>query len=177
VSDARNHSVTDALRNGTPITIRAIRPDDRERLVEAFRGLERESIYTRFFGYRRELHGDELARLELMDFVREVMLVATVMEAGRERVIGSCRYVAVGAEDPPTAAEVAFTVEEDFQGQGLASKLLRNLAEIARGNGFVRFEADVLAENKGMQAVFARSGLRTHTRHEDGCVHVMMELA
>jgi RimJ/RimL family protein N-acetyltransferase len=181
MSDARNFSVRDALRSGTPITIRAIRPDDRERLIEAFRGLERESIYTRFFGYRRELHGDELARLDLMDFVHEVMLVATVMEAGRERVIGSCRYVGLGASEPQSTAaqstaEVAFTVEEDFQGQGLASKLLRNLAAIARGNGYARLEADVLAENKGMRAVFERSGFPMQTRYEEGCVHVTMDL-
>jgi hypothetical protein len=50
--DPRAYSVPATLKNGLAVTIRALRPDDRERMAAAFRGLDRESIYTRFFAYR-----------------------------------------------------------------------------------------------------------------------------
>ncbi len=73
--------------------------------------------------------------------------------------------------DPPNdlrSAEIAFTVEEDYQGQGIASSILRHLIHIAREKGVSRFEADVLAENIAMLAVFARSGLPMKKSLEEG---------
>ena len=69
-------------------------------------------------------------------------------------MIGSGRYV-VGS---PGRAEVAFVVEEDYHGQGIASLLVRHLASVAAAQGIRTFEADVLGENKAMLAVFARTG-------------------
>jgi len=68
--------------------------------------------------------------------------VATVGSGDQETIVGLGGYVRSGA-----AAEIAFAVEEDFQGRGIASRLLQQLAGIARASGIVRFEADVLAEN------------------------------
>jgi ribosomal protein S18 acetylase RimI-like enzyme len=67
-------------------------------------------------------------------------------------------------------------VEEDFHGLGIAGRVLRHLAAIARARGIASFEAEVLPENKAMQAVFARSGLPMRTRREDGVVHVALAL-
>ena len=50
--DAQNYRVDDKLKDGTAVTIRAIRPDDKKRIVEAFKNLDPESIYTRFFSTR-----------------------------------------------------------------------------------------------------------------------------
>jgi GNAT superfamily N-acetyltransferase len=160
--DARNYAVEDTLRNGTSITIRAVRSDDRERIARAFRQLEPESVYTRFFGCKKELTAADFARLDAIDFVRQVILVVTTRGSEDKIVIGSGSYVARDADDGTVAAEVAFTVEEDYQGLGIAGRLLRHLVEIARERGITRFEADVLSGNKPMLAVFARSGLPMH---------------
>jgi RimJ/RimL family protein N-acetyltransferase len=173
--DARAFLVEDALRDASPVTFRAARPDDGPRIVRAFRGLERESVYTRFFSYRGEPTPRELAHLADIDFVNEVMLVATVARDGEEVVVGGGRYVAAG-EGAVRSAEVAFTVEEDYQGQGIASRLLRHLAAIARSHGFVRLEAFVLPANRPMLAVFERSGLAMTQRRDDGAVHVVLSL-
>ena len=133
------------------MTIRAIRADDKERVVRAFHALERDSIYTRFFTAKRELTADDLRRLTEVDQVRDVALVATV--GTDEVLIGGGRYMSSGA-----AAEIAFTVEEDYQGQGIASRLLRHLARIGRGNGIAQFEAHVLAQNASMLGVFGAAG-------------------
>src|SRR5204863_1956929 len=76
--DARNFAVESALRDGTRVTIRAVRSDDRERIAKAFRNLDRESVYTRFFSHKKELNAAELAKIDAMDFVSDVMLVATI---------------------------------------------------------------------------------------------------
>jgi RimJ/RimL family protein N-acetyltransferase len=67
-------------------------------------------------------------------------------------------------------------VEEDYQGQGIASRILKHLIHIAREKGVSRFEAEVLAENRAMLAVFARSGLPMKKSLEEGAVHVSLSL-
>lgn len=176
MNDARHFAVEDTLRNGTRITIRAIRPDDRERIAKAFGQLDRESVYTRFFAYKNELSAADLARIDTMDFVRDVVLVATIRFAGDETVIASGRYVAHAAPDGTLVAEVAFTVEEDYHGLGIAGRLLTHLIAIARASGIARFEAEVLPGNKAMLAVFTRSGLPMQQRRADGVVHLTLAL-
>lgn len=177
VVDARNYVAEHTLRNGSHVTIHAVRPDDRERIASAFGQLDPDSVYTRFFTYKNELSDRELARLDTIDFVHEVMLVATVRPEADEIVIGSGRYVELDTTDGVRRAEVAFTVEEDYQGMGVAGRLLASLVAIARAAGFGRFEADVLPGNKSMLAVFSRSGLPMHQRREGGVVHVVLALA
>jgi RimJ/RimL family protein N-acetyltransferase len=176
VIDARRYVAQDSLRDGTRVTIRAVRSDDRDRIARAFGNLERESVYTRFFTYKKALSEGELGRIDTMDFVNEVMLVATVAADADEMVIGSARYVAHDVPDGIRAAEVAFTVEEDFQGKGIAGRLIRHLVRIARDSGIACFEADVLSGNKAMLAVFERSGLPMRQKREGGVVHVTLAL-
>src|SRR5437762_14177820 len=122
--DAPNYAPRDSLRNGTPVTIRAVRSGDRDRVARAFGNLERESVYTRFFTYKKALSDAELASIDAMDFVNEVMLVATVAADADEIVIGGASYVSHDASDGSRAAEVAFTVEAGYQGKGLAGRLI-----------------------------------------------------
>jgi len=157
--------------NSTSITIRAIRPDDRERIVKAFRGLDPETIRKRFFGPKKALSDEELRRLTESDGVRDVVLVATVASVDQEVIVGLGRYARNG-----TSAEIAFTVEEDYQRRGIASELLRQLTEIARRSGVLRFEADVLPENAPMLKVFRRSGLPMKKTQADGIVHLTLSL-
>ena len=156
---------------GEQVSIRAARPDDRERIVKAFQALDRRSVYLRFFSYKKELSEDELRRVTHCDGVNEAVLVATADGGDREIIVGLGSYVRSGA-----AADIAFAVEEDFQGRGIASRLLRQLTDIARANGIARFEADVLAENAPMLAVLRNSGLRMRTSHEQGVVHATLFL-
>ena len=176
VIDPRQYSVKDTLKNGTAVTIRAARPDDRERLISAFEKLDPETVYRRFFEYKEALTDADLERATQADFDRRVVLLVTIGTGADEIVIGGASYTAFNAPDGVRSAEVAFIVEEDYQGQGVASRLLRHLAEIARSKGIARFEAEVLADNRGMIAVFARSGLPLQEQREDGVVIVNMQL-
>ena len=153
------------------ITIRAVRPDDRERIVQAFQALDPESIYQRFFVLKKRLSDEELRRLTESDGVRDVVLVATVASNDQEIIIGLGRYARTG-----TSGEIAFTVEEDYQGCGVASELLWRLTDIARRGGIRQFEVDVLPDNAAMLKVFERSGLPMQARLAEDIVHLTLLL-
>ena len=165
------------LKNGVAATMRMLRPDDRERIAAAVRKLDPESIYTRLFSYRKELTEAGLNRIMQVEAGREVVLVVTTRTETDEVVIGSGRYIVSHSPDTPgRTAEVAFLVAREYQGLGIAGRLLAQMAEIARKDDIAAFEADVLSENKSMLAVFARSGLPMKKRYEGGSVHVTLAL-
>lgn len=176
MSGAQELASTETLRNGLVVSIRPLRPDDRDRIVAAIRGLDRESIYFRLFSYRKELTEAGLNRIMTVDPQCEVALLVTTHSGADEIVIGSARYVASDASGEKRSAELAFMVEEDYQGLGIARRLMARMTEIARSHDITAFEADVLAENKGMLTVFARSGLPMQQRREGGVVHVTLSL-
>ena len=177
IVDDRRFSQASTLRNGTPVTIRAMRADDRERLITAFHKLDPGTIYTRFFSFVKEIPPQSLGLLDHVDFDRVGALVVTVGPGGDETVIGGASYVVCAQGAEGKAAEVAFTIEEDYQGQGLASQLLALLTSIARRHGITRFEADVLPGNAAMLSVFQRCGLPMRRSHLDGVVHITFDLA
>ena len=164
------------LKNGTPVLIRPIRHDDRERVIRAFYELEPESVYTRFFWPKRELSGADLARIDASDFEHALTLVATIGQADDETIIGDGSYAVIDRPGHPLTAEVSFTIEEDYQGQGLATWLMAVLTKIARERGIRSFEAEVLASNSAMLGVFRRSNLPMRRRLEDGVVFVTMDI-
>jgi RimJ/RimL family protein N-acetyltransferase len=164
------------LRNGTEVLIRAIRHDDRQRIIDAFHKLDPQTIYTRFFSAKKELSEADLGRIDAADFEHAVVLVATLGSGDEEIIIGGGAYTVLERPGEPKTAEVSFTVEEDYHGQGLSGLFMRLLTQIGREHGIRRFEAEVLAGNLPMLKVFQRSGLRMSKRTEDGVVHVAMGL-
>jgi RimJ/RimL family protein N-acetyltransferase len=174
--DLLNYRVTERLRNGLEVTIRTIRPEDKMLLLKAFKELEATSVYTRFFAPKKDLTDQELKWATEIDFVRHVALVACIGENGEETIIGGGRYIAAEGPDLPSAAEIAFAVEEDYHGLGLASILLKHLVLIGREQGIARFDADVLPTNKAMLRVFSRAGLPVSTVPSGDSVHVAIFL-
>ena len=176
MTNPRDYIVTDTLKDGTTVTIRGIRRDDSAKVVEAFTNLGRESIYTRFFTYKRHLSETELRQVTDVDFDHVVALVVTTRTENGETIVAEGRYVTDDAPRPCRTAEVAFTTEENYQGRGIARLLLRHLVRIARENGVSRLEANVLAGNQPMLTVFRRSGLSIQQRSEGGVVYVTLLL-
>jgi RimJ/RimL family protein N-acetyltransferase len=174
--DPRHFRLPWRMRDGTPVVIRAVRADDRPRIVRAFHELDPESIYTRLFSYRKELSESDLDRVAAVDFVDAFVLVVAREGDGDEVLIGGVSFYARVAGDGKRVAEVAFTIEEDYQGLGLASKLLELAAELAWHQGIVRLEAEVLPVNQPMLGVFRRSGLPIVEELREDVIHVEMDL-
>jgi GNAT superfamily N-acetyltransferase len=174
--DAATYDQTATLRNGKQVKVRSIRPDDKNRLATAFKNLDPESVYTRFFYHKKMLTEAELRSATELDFENAVALVVTIGEGENEIIIGAGRYAVIDETKPSGSAEVAFTVEEDYHRQGMARILLQHLAFIARDKGLSCFVAEVLPENRGMLGVFSRSGLPMKTEHGGDAVHVTLSL-
>ena len=172
--DAPSYAARDTLKDGTPVTIRAIRREDAGTILQAFRGLDRESIYRRFFTPKKDLSRAELAQLTDVDFNRVLALVVTKAAENGEALIAGGRYA---VEDPASgAAEIAFMTDGAHRGLGIASLILKHLAQIAREAGISRFDGEVLAENQPMLAVFQRSGLPMQLRRDGSVIHVTLSL-
>ncbi len=172
MSDVAGFSVPELLRNGRQMEIRALRPGDREALLAAAGRTSDQSLYRRFFAVRREFSDTEIASFVNVDFVDQVALIAVVREDGREAIAGGGRYIVVR----PGTAELAFTVVDEFQRQGIAGALLRHLATLARAAGLSELVAEVLPGNTAMLRVFGRSGLRQQQKRESAVVHVTLQL-
>ncbi len=167
--DASRYSAVETLRNGRRVEIRSLRPSDRAGLLEAVANMSEEARYRRFFAPKRSFTEKEIDFYLNVDFVGHVALVAVVDGA----IAGGGRYIA----SEPGRAEVAFSVDDAHQGQGIGSALMRHLVTIARAAGLVELEAEVLPENSPMLKVFERCGLPTRQRRESGVVHVSVGLS
>jgi acetyl coenzyme A synthetase (ADP forming)-like protein len=173
ITDSRHYETDALLRDGGSIHLRALRPDDKPRLLELFYRLSAQSVYFRFFRAKTRLTDEELRYFTELDFVRHVALVATLWEQGEEHIIAVGRYM--GLDDgsgPCTRAEVAFAVADDHQGRGIGPLLLEHLAVIARTHGITEFAADVLGENNRMLRVFETSGFQIERSIDAGVFHV-----
>ena len=118
----------------------------------------------------------ELKSATEVDFDNVVALVVTTSQGENEIIIAGGRYVLLEGASGERRAEVAFTVEEDYHGQGIAGLLLRHLAFIVREKGVSHFEAEDLPENNAMLAVFSHSGLPMQKKFRDGVVHVSLSV-
>lgn len=177
-SDPRALAVDRVLRDGGSIHVRAIRADDKERLVDHFNRLSARAVYFRFFRAKKRLNEDELRQFTELDFDRNVGLVATLRRDGAEEIIGVGRYARLDdTPGEPRRAEVAFAVADAHQGRGIGTVLLEQLAAIAREAGIEEFEADVLGENNSMLSVFAQSGYAVQRALEAGVFHVTFPTA
>ncbi len=166
-----------ALRDGTPVWVRAIRPDDRETLGAAFATLSERSVYHRFFQTKPALSESELRYLTELDFVRHVGLFALRGDAGSRELMGVGRFIRLSGEAGQDRAEVAFTVGDGYQGQGVATLLLRHLILLAARVGIRYFQAEVLPDNRAMLKVFEHSGVGWSELARDRKVHVTLDLS
>src|SRR5271170_200524 len=174
IINSAHYSAEEVLRDGGSIHVRALRPDDRERLLDHFKGLSQQSRYYRFFGLKRSMSDGELVRLTQLDVVAHVGLVATLRDGTGEHFIGVARYI---RGDDSTHAEVSFAVLDEHQGRGIGSILLDHLSRIARASGIVELEADVLGDNNRMLEVFAKSGFKVRRSNASGVIHVAFPTA
>jgi acetyl coenzyme A synthetase (ADP forming)-like protein len=150
------------LRDGRSIRVRALRPDDKERLLGLFRRQSPESIHYRFFGAKSMLTEEELRYFTELDFERHVGLVAVRGRGPSEEFLGVARYVRCDGKGPDGEhrGEFAVAVADAEQGHGVGTLLLEHLARIALRSGITAFEADVLGDNRRMFELLAASGFK-----------------
>ena len=148
------------LKDGSTAHIRPIRSEDKDLLVEFYSQVSDQSKYYRFFSPMPTLSERDVARFTEVDHVERVAFVVLL----KSRMIAVGRYDVVEAGE----AEVAFLVQDEHQGRGIAQILLEHLAQAARERGLDRFVAEVLPDNQPMIQTFRDAGYRVVSQYDDG---------
>jgi acyl-CoA synthetase (NDP forming)/RimJ/RimL family protein N-acetyltransferase len=161
------------LRDGSTAFIRLAQPADRDALREFFHQLSPESKRRRFFSSANPPDALVARLCDSSNPRSQLSLIVNRTVAGVSRIIATGSY---SARDGSTA-EVAFAVDDEFQGKGLGGLLLERLALLAARHGFVRFWALTRIENRLMLDTFRNSGFRLHEKVEDECVEIDFAVA
>ncbi len=161
-----------ALRDGSRVEIRALNAADKAGLASAFGRLSEQSRYRRFLSPIPELTPRQLAYFTEVDHHDHEALLA-VDPATRDG-LGVARYVR--SRDDPDQAEFAIAVADDWQGRGLGTALLRQLAARAREEGITWFTGLVLGENRSMLHVLRALGEVEQRPAESGTVEVRLQV-
>ena len=160
------------LRDGRRVLLRPTRAVDRRALQELFHRLPEQDVQTRFFQKLRSLTDDAADHLCNVDYQEEMAFAAVVGRAEHERIVATSSYYLDPRE---RVAEVAYLVDPEWQGAGLARALHARTTEYARSHGVRGFSADVLMSNVGMLKVFRRRpGHDLVTELDDGVYEVRM---
>jgi len=161
------------MRGGEQYTIRPIHPDDADMLQTLVRSLSSESRYFRFVSSMHELPPQMLSRFTLIDYDREMALVAVYTErkAGEDgemvetsRIVGVSRYI---TNPDSSSCEFSLVVADDFGGRGLGSRLMLSIMDVAREKGLAEIDGLVLTNNPGMLKLMKSLGFSIKAYADD----------
>ena len=167
------------LRDGTPVTIRPIRPEDEPLMVKFHETLSEESVYMRYFHMmnltQRTAH-ERLTRICYIDYDREMALVAehTDPDTGEREIMGVSRLSRHGAS--PDEAEFSVLVSDRFHRRGVGTLLVGRILEVGRAEDLRRITAEILFDNRPMQDISKKLGFHLHRDTEDMVVKADLDL-
>jgi len=161
------------MRDGQGILLRMATPEDVPIVEGLMRRASRQSLQMRFMGGVAQVPRSFVESLCDVNPRERACLLAILGEGTDQQVVGVGNYVGLGVRN---TAEVAFLVDDSFQGRGISTLILERLAGIAAGQSFVGFEAEVLFENQAMINVFRNSGFETRQAFDGGSIHVEFPL-
>jgi acetyltransferase len=166
------------MKNGEPVTVRPIRPEDEPLLIRLHQALSERTVYLRYFQplklSQRTAH-ERLTRICFIDYDREIVLVVEHKnQQGQPEIIAIGRLSKLrGAGNE---AELAVLVDDRFQFQGLGTELYRRLIAVARDEKLKRVVCTVLSENYEMRAICQKLGFHLESDLEDGALRAELEV-
>lgn len=173
--EARHYAAEDILRDGAPVWIRAIQPEDRDRLARFHGRLSPESVYLRYFEYKPVLSPRDLSYLTELDYDRRVALVAALSPESTAPIVGVARYDVLPAPPEggrPVRAELGIIVEDTYQNRGIGTVLLKHLLGVAHDHGVAEITAEVLPQNTRMLELVAGAGVAVRRELQEGVIHL-----
>lgn len=148
---------------GEVVTIRPAKPVDERRIQEHFYNLDKNDIFARFFHEKTSFDLDEVESISRIDYIKDLTIVAVIGEFGFGKVVGIGEYL---IDQTNNMAEVAFSINKEFQGKGLGKILTKKLSEAARENGISGLIAYTSHQNKGMISLFNSLPYKVSTSFE-----------
>jgi acetyltransferase len=165
-------------KDGVPLLIRPIRPEDEPLIAEFHRRLSTESVYMRYFQHLQlgdRVAHERLVRICFNDFDREAALVAEHLDpqTGQRSIVGVGR---LSRSHVANEASFALTINDEWQDRGLGQELLRRLVQIGRDEKLDRITAEILPENRGMIRVSEKVGFKIVNDHHGDAVRAVLQL-
>ena len=152
------------LEDGTQINFRPVHLTDEPRMRDILYALSQETLYYRFMTHSQRFGHKQIQNFVYIDHRKDAAIVGTVPEAHGEEIIAIGRYY---LDEKTNRAEVAFIVRDEWQNKHIGSFLFKHLVTIAKRNGIGGFSAEVLRENKRMQAIFLHCGFTVKSNLEE----------
>ena len=163
-------ATTRTFKGNLAVRFRAIKPSDEDEMRRLFYRFSDQAVYYRYFSPIKTMPHGKMQEYVNVDYRKTMSVVGVIEEAGTERVIAEGRYVRL--KDRPYA-DLAFVVDEAYQGRGIASFLLDMLIRIAREQGGIEgFTADILADNKAMMKVLEKGPYPVQAMLSSGCYEI-----
>jgi acetyl coenzyme A synthetase (ADP forming)-like protein len=162
------------LKDGSSILLRPIRVEDAGSWVEFVGRLSTQTKYLRFHNVPKEMGLEDAVRFCTVDYRDTFAFVAEVLRGTKPDIVAIGRYYRLPNRH---SAEVALAIEDSYQGRGLGTSILEQLAEVARESGIDIFEAEVLAENEQMMNVFKDYGFHVTSELQTGVYRVTFPIA
>ncbi len=158
-------------RSGVQLLFRPVKISDEPLLKDFFYSLSDQSLYRRFISERRDMPHERLQDFVVIDYSREMIILAVVHEGGKELIVGMGQY---GMHPDMHSAEVALVVRDDWQGKGIGTELLDYLTLLAKKRGLLGFTAEVLMSNQPMLHIFEKAGFDISRRASGGVYELKM---
>ncbi|MBI3443907.1 MAG: GNAT family N-acetyltransferase, partial [Magnetospirillum sp.] len=165
---------TAKLHDGSPVTLRPIRPEDMPAHGELMARMTPQDLRLRFFGQVRQIHHHQMARLTQIDYEREMAFIATrLSKDGRPETLGVARTVT----DPDNIrAELAVLVRSDMKGTGLGTMLLDKIIRYQKSRGTKAIYAQIMTENEAMVRLSLKAGFKKQRSEDPDVVETVLEL-
>jgi acyl-CoA hydrolase/RimJ/RimL family protein N-acetyltransferase len=152
---------------GEKITIRPAKTTDSRLIQEHYYEMDKKDISKRFFGLRLHFFWDEIKNMFMVDYTRKFSVIAYIGDEGLGKIIGVGMYC---FEEGKDTAEVAYSLDMNWQGKGIASMLQNKIVEAARHNGIPGVFAMTYPDNNTMIKLFMRLPYKVNTWYEDGAL-------
>nr|NIM16868.1 GNAT family N-acetyltransferase [Candidatus Aminicenantes bacterium]NIM83594.1 GNAT family N-acetyltransferase [Candidatus Aminicenantes bacterium]NIN22998.1 GNAT family N-acetyltransferase [Candidatus Aminicenantes bacterium]NIN46735.1 GNAT family N-acetyltransferase [Candidatus Aminicenantes bacterium]NIN89641.1 GNAT family N-acetyltransferase [Candidatus Aminicenantes bacterium] len=140
-------------KTGLNILLRPVRINDEGLIKDLFYSLSDQSLRRRFMSPRTDVPHKLRQEFVIIDYSEKMVVLATIEKEGKEIALGMGQYI---KDSSTNTAEAAFTVREDYHGQGIATEILKYLVLLAKNDGLHGFTAEVLFENRPMMRVFEK---------------------
>ncbi len=158
-------------KEGFTVLFRPVKISDEHLLKDFFYHLSTDCMYSRFISTRTDMPHQRLQNFVVIDYSREMVILAVIQEEEKEAVIGMAQYI---IDEASHSAEVAFVVRDDYQNKGIGAEMLAYLTYLAKKKGLLGFTAEVLMDNKSMLHLFESMGFTVKKRLDAGVYELNM---
>ena len=166
--DLETHRTT---KTGLQVFLRPVKISDEPLIKEFFYSLSDRSLNRRFLSKRKDMPHERLQDFVIIDYTREVVILAIIGSAEQETIVGIGQY---GIDESSHTAEVAFAIRDDHHNRGIGTEMLSYLTYLAKREGLLGFTAEVLIDNKPMLHVFEKGGFDIKKKSDAGVYDMKM---